>query len=535
MLLKDLIGLPSFNKSDVLTVCPLSDEIKNVTFIDSPDGSGWIKEGDFVLTTGYFASGSEDWEERFHNFIDGLIQKRGAALGVKIGRHIPYLPESVRRHANERNFPIIKLNNEPSWSDFLWEITHALSEAKDDELRQMNTVYEKFHEHMKAKGSITDLARVLYSIIEQPLTIYLKKTDIRVDYPSSPSRDINLNYLVTTVFNSISNDIQSVKYGETVFKIKWINEKSTLEGGIFIWSDTSELTPKQKIAIEQAAMIANLEVEHQNNIKSIEQRHLNEFILELLKGTSENLEFIKDKMCDLDLDIADFYRVLMINTEQGNFSSEYNYLSRIQSISKLNIEQTLVGQDRYNNLIIILPDEQSEAAFSLILRYMRTNYPSIKIMSGLSRPYSIDQLAHAYREATISLTISKENKIKKDLLQLTRFEDLDLERVLFSENILKEMNQVYKETLHKIREHDINHSSALFETLCCYLESNMNVERTAQQLFIHKNTVRYRLKLIATLLNMSLDSVNTIVLCKIALNYYYFRDTNIIPTFSALS
>ncbi|HSS67003.1 MAG TPA: helix-turn-helix domain-containing protein, partial [Nocardioidaceae bacterium] len=39
--------------------------------------------------------------------------------------------------------------------------------------------------------------------------------------------------------------------------------------------------------------------------------------------------------------------------------------------------------------------------------------------------------------------------------------------------------------------------SGLLETLTAYLDTSASIERTARQLFVHANTVRYRLKRIA--------------------------------------
>ncbi|WP_420093871.1 helix-turn-helix domain-containing protein [Lysinibacillus fusiformis] len=49
----------------------------------------------------------------------------------------------------------------------------------------------------------------------------------------------------------------------------------------------------------------------------------------------------------------------------------------------------------------------------------------------------------------------------------------------------------------------------------------MNIEVTAQQLYLHKNTIRYRMKLISELMNIDFNNLNTIMLLKIAFNYLH--------------
>lgn len=524
MLFKELMELNFLKGSEVLTTCPLKTRMNNITFIDSPDGNQWIKKGDFVLTTGYFASGTNDWEDRFYKFIKGVIDRKGFGLGVKIGRHIPYLPEKVRIYAIKNDFPILKLNNEIAWSDFLWEITHALSEEKDDEIHQLNTIYEKFHNHMKEKGDIHQLAKVLYSIINIPLTIYFKKMNVRIDYPKQPNHTINLDYLISTAFYGISNQIQIVKYEQTLFTIKWINEKNSLEGGIFVWSDSAELTPKIKIAIEQAAIIANLEVENQNIIKTIEQKHLNDFILELINNSFETKHYVQNKMNYFDFEIANNYRLLLIHIEYNEDIFKKSLIDQVKSIQNLVLNRVLIGQNYDNNLIIIIPEDIFELTKKELLNFFDKKFPTIKINCGASRPYSLLELPKTQREAKIALRISKENRLQENHITFSNFEHLNIERIIFSESTTEEAQKIYKETLHKVIEYDKNHKTELLNTLHFYFECNLNVEMAGERLFIHKNTVRYRLKSISSLLNLNLDSLNTIILLKIAFTYIYFNE-----------
>ncbi len=51
------------------------------------------------------------------------------------------------------------------------------------------------------------------------------------------------------------------------------------------------------------------------------------------------------------------------------------------------------------------------------------------------------------------------------------------------------MNRIYKPLQ--------NHSSELLNTLWCYLDNGRSLEATARELFVHPNTVRYRLKRIS--------------------------------------
>ena len=62
--------------------------------------------------------------------------------------------------------------------------------------------------------------------------------------------------------------------------------------------------------------------------------------------------------------------------------------------------------------------------------------------------------------------------------------------------------------LRRLQEYDQAHSTALLHTLCVYLLQEQNLHATARQLFIHRNTLVYRLQRIRTLLQLDLDDAH---------------------------
>lgn len=59
--------------------------------------------------------------------------------------------------------------------------------------------------------------------------------------------------------------------------------------------------------------------------------------------------------------------------------------------------------------------------------------------------------------------------------------------------------------LRRLQEYDQAHSTALLHTLCVCLLQEQNLHATARQLFIHRNTLVYRLQRIRTLLQLDLE------------------------------
>jgi DNA-binding PucR family transcriptional regulator len=60
------------------------------------------------------------------------------------------------------------------------------------------------------------------------------------------------------------------------------------------------------------------------------------------------------------------------------------------------------------------------------------------------------------------------------------------------------------------------HKTELYPTLSVYLENNGNITVTAEKLFIHPNTLRYRINKIEKLLKTDLSNFESIVELSIA-------------------
>lgn len=84
-------------------------------------------------------------------------------------------------------------------------------------------------------------------------------------------------------------------------------------------------------------------------------------------------------------------------------------------------------------------------------------------------------------------------------------EDLACERLVENLRSASDSPHLVHPALGKLKKHDANREGNLYETLRCYLECERSLARCAQRLFIHKNTLLYRLKKIREIIGDILD------------------------------
>ena len=78
--------------------------INYVDVVEIIEGTNWVKEGDFIITTGYFLSGDPNTA---YDFVNNLIKKNVSGIGIKLGKHLKKLPQAIISLCNKNQFPIV--------------------------------------------------------------------------------------------------------------------------------------------------------------------------------------------------------------------------------------------------------------------------------------------------------------------------------------------------------------------------------------------------------------------------------------------
>jgi hypothetical protein len=67
---------------------------------------------------------------------------------------------------------------------------------------------------------------------------------------------------------------------------------------------------------------------------------------------------------------------------------------------------------------------------------------------------------------------------------------------------LSKVKEFVDDTVGTIISYDAHNDTDLLQTLKVYLETNQNMARSAKKLYVHTNTIKYRLKIIKEILNI---------------------------------
>ncbi len=133
-------------------------------------------------------------------------------------------------------------------------------------------------------------------------------------------------------------------------------------------------------------------------------------------------------------------------------------------------------------------------------------YAGSTVSVGIGRFYGDpEQMAKSLEEARAALTISR---ALAKTAAVTRFDDVGVYKLLLRvyEQAPDDLLNLYNETVRPLVEYDAQHHGDLLTTLEKYLANNTNLNHTAEDLFTHRHTVRYRLERVAAITGLDVDS-----------------------------
>ena len=188
----------------------------------------------------------------------------------------------------------------------------------------------------------------------------------------------------------------------------------------------------------------------------------------------------------------------------------------VSDITKSDADQYVINISEQDVVIVreieknIEITEVEEYALSL-LKKCEEDY-GIKVLIGISTMVEgLKDLAKAYKEARISIEVGKVFDIEKPIMS---YESLGIGRLIYQLPItLCEifLGEVFKKGAVETLDRET------LMTVQAFFENNLNVSETSRKLFVHRNTLVYRLEKIRKITGLDLREFENAVTFKVAL------------------
>ncbi len=273
---------------------------------------------------------------------------------------------------------------------------------------------------------------------------------------------------------------------------------------------------------------------HAITVKEIEEKTLDNLLVSILFGEPELEEHIQIRAeyygylpnrpsCICIADIEGFARYIKeheVTKENAIVELKLNLKRLIQNglghRGKAPI--VMMRSDSVISLVQTGKETQREffsALFEEVQEEIKRLYPGIRLNIGVGGQYdTLALMRKSLDEAELAL---RAGKCRVTNERFSYYDDIGIFSILFEVSDKRVLDRYCKATLGAVLEYDRLNNATLLHTLEVYLESDGNMLEISEKLFIHKNTLKYRIIKIEEITGLSVKSVSDCIRLELGL------------------
>lgn len=150
---------------------------------------------------------------------------------------------------------------------------------------------------------------------------------------------------------------------------------------------------------------------------------------------------------------------------------------------------------------------------------LRSEFPFKFVLGIGTTAYHLRELADRYKEAQVAIEVGKVFETEKSIIS---YENLGIGRIIYQlPTTLCEMflSEVFKKSPIEALDSDT------LETINKFFENNLNVSETSRKLYVHRNTLVYRLEKIKKITGLDLREFDHAIVFKVAMMVKKYLDS----------
>jgi len=473
----------------------LDRPVRRLNMMTVPNIVRWTKRDEFLLTTGYPLP--RDPEE-FCRLIEQLAANGLAGLGVKLDEYLADVPSAAVELADRAGFPIVVIPATSPLDDVLSQTFETIVNRQAAALARRQQIHDAFLRIALTGGGLARLSDELAGflpgadvIICDPAGYPLAATT-RPGTRSGSFRDAGGLVDTGRLIAGVHKDAET----GTRWAAGVIRAGDMRYGFVLAIGGRQGLPAVAGLAVEQAALVAALEITRDLAVLAVEQQFASNALHDLVTGTAADMDDALARAVRFGWDLLRPLAVLVAQYARAEGSDEP---PRQQEASALRAVElwTLAVRDRDRNaavagfateLVAVVGADDAEALARRVHADMTASTGraySIGVSQVATGPLDIPRL---YEEARVALQAG---------LRLsgggavTSFAGLGLYR-LISNVSQAELRAFVHDTLGPVLELPEPARSDLLKSLAVLSSTRFNVAESARVLHYHYNTMRYR-------------------------------------------
>lgn len=523
--------------------------VTGANIMDNPKALDWFTPGEVLITSGFFLTNDpivqKEQLQQFKNLnLSGIFVKTLTFFDV--------IPQSLIDLCDEMGIPLIEIPYGITFSGLLTKILGSLSTHQKDDKQLAIDSHNRFFKTTLTGGGVKMIVDDLSTLTDNTIVLVDSEWNV-IEYNKISDEDIKF---FTVSDESIQFDKEAFEeFPPKVSEIRHIIHRNFKKMGqgidcgimpiyfntvnygyIIVISSYKKLTSSDHIVLESASMALALQISQQVEADRNSNRVIREFFKDLLSGHKVDANLLNS--IGIDVDYNDSYAFITMNVKI-EYGAELSLMQRQQidtGVMKTILEDTkrftrdtnieLQVFKQGNKIFGIYKqnpkasnvEQRSEtsAFFKQLIEFLNMRIASphhISVMVGSYQPLS--KLRTSYEESIRIMSFPLDpNQI------VFFFNDFYLELFLTEHIGVEAEKDFYEHYLKPLILYDESINSDLVNTLRTYLKLQYNVADTSRKLFIHRNTMLYRLTKIQEILNYDINDPKVNLALRLAFHFY---------------
>ncbi|MEB3285302.1 MAG: helix-turn-helix domain-containing protein [Candidatus Sericytochromatia bacterium] len=277
--------------------------------------------------------------------------------------------------------------------------------------------------------------------------------------------------------------------------------------------------------LESGAVVLSIELLKQKGTTESEQKVKRDFFRDLLTAnTAAMMETLRRRATYLGYALNTGHWVITVEfDEQPHNEVQPEEVSRLVSIlnALLSFRQAIVI-NQAQGATILYPVKEAQPSAEKVLQLTQAIQQKVRQTSaqwsvsvGVGRMNdALMDTPQSFKESLHALKIGRHTQGPG---HVTFFSELGIYRMLLQFAQSQDPNEFFCEPLQRLIDYNQQTDKELVKTIAAFLECNGNLTETSTKLFIHRNTLKYRLERIRDITQIDLDDAENRLLLHLGL------------------
>ncbi|MDF2679610.1 MAG: PucR family transcriptional regulator [Brevibacillus sp.] len=506
-----LLQLPLFNGVRVMAgASGVSKEIYYIDNMETPTLTGFLRPNELILTTGYSFRHEPTMLCRL---LDEMHRVGGTAVGIKTKRFIQEVPQEALEKSNLYGIPLFDIPLEVTFIDMTHTVIDQILNRQAFLLREVREINQQFT-NLVLNRRTTELVVLIGHLLGCEAAVLNEDGEVES---------------CTTRFS-----------GTDFVEKRPVQVGSKVMGYLAISRELGEQERFEEMCLDHAITVLAIEFTIRQSQQLQREREQESFLVELFSGSSHQEDLLRYRAQQLGIPLGRFSYVMVLQiraraekqSRDESLTRMYNLL--VQRVNKPGV-YTRKGVFINDSLIVLCTtvhdtaEKQRAEAEQLVHELMAQaeEIPAntqLYVGIGGIREWLSDVPA-SRQEAHKALEIGQHTQPKQ---KTVHFHEVLVEDLLLDAAGHPVLTALTSMLIEPVVAYDKEYGTELLATLSAFLRSGGNTKRVAEELFIHRNSVLYRLDRVSEIIQNDLNDPEVRFRLDVAMRVWKTKDIHAI-------